>query len=25
VSVIIGVLSGFLETLFYYFKSWHDT
>jgi uncharacterized membrane protein len=25
VSVIIGVLSGFLETLFYYFRSWHDT
>ena len=24
VSVIIGVLSGLLETLFYYFKSWHD-
>jgi hypothetical protein len=24
VSVIIGVLSGLLETRFYYFKSWHD-
>jgi hypothetical protein len=24
VSVIIGVLSGLLETLFNYFKSWHD-
>jgi len=24
VSVIIGVLSGLLEILFYYFKSWHN-